>query len=140
MALGIRWSEDLATGDATIDGQHQELLRRIAAMLAARDSNARVDETLKTLYFLEEYVDVHFGAEERAMRRCRYPSAKAHREQHQVFRQNLREVRDDVRGADGGRLQLVISTNRLMVDWLLDHIRKADVELARFIMQVGAAM
>jgi len=132
----VRWTEDLATGDATIDEQHRELLRRMDDVLSANDAGNRKDRIIQILNYLEQYVEFHFDSEEAAMKRSRYPQAKDHMQQHEMFRWKLRELLGEV-GRSGAELGLIISTNRLMIDWLLNHIRKSDVELARFLKVAG---
>ncbi len=61
-----------------------------------------------------------------------YAGYTAHKEQHDKFRQDLRDLERQF-GEEGASLALVIQTNQTMINWLLRHISGTDRELAGFL-------
>jgi hemerythrin-like metal-binding protein len=89
------------------------------------------DEVEGTVTFLERYVDKHFGDEERLLRTWRYPAFEAHKAMHDRFVQELRELKADLRAGKSKTL-LTLQIQRKVSDWLVNHIKKSDMEYASF--------
>lgn len=134
--MAIQWTDDLATGVAEIDDQHKELFKRIDRLFQACNQAQGRHEIGKTIAFLEEYVDTHFGAEEKAMKQHSYPDYGAHKAQHAYYRNNLLNIKQQVE-EEGPGVHLIILTNRLVVDWLRNHIQKLDRAFGDYL-QSGA--
>jgi hemerythrin len=130
--MAIQWTDDLATGVAEIDDQHKELFERIDRLFRACNQAQGRLEIGKTVAFLEEYVDTHFTAEEEIMQERSYPDYDAHKAQHAYFRNNLLAIRQQL-DEEGPGVHIVILTNRLVVDWLRNHIRKLDRAFGNYL-------
>ncbi len=130
--MAIEWRENLATGYDTIDKQHMELFRRFNSLLAACNQGKGKDEVIGLLLFLNDYIRIHFTLEEELQMQHDYPGYAAHKEQHDKFRRDLRELERQF-GEEGASLALVIQTNQTMINWLLKHISGTDRELASFL-------
>lgn len=126
--MAILWSDDLATGVAVIDSQHQELFIRIGNLLDACSQGKGRDEVKRTIKFLEDYVVTHFKAEETHMITTAYPAYGDHKKQHIEFMENFEKLKNQFETTGPG-LTTVITTNHLVVDWLKTHIRKVDKAL-----------
>jgi hemerythrin len=127
----VSWDPALALGHAEIDAQHQELFRRLAALVAAMGAGARCD--VGALFdHLGEYAARHFAAEERVMAAARYPGAKVHAAAHARFVREFAELRAlyDCNGATAG---VAVKTRTWVEDWLRGHIVGVDQGLARFL-------
>jgi hemerythrin-like metal-binding protein len=87
--------------------------------------------------FLEEYAAFHFGEEERYMLKFGYPDYRAHKAQHEKFVANFNELKKELPKLEGGNkpgsYDLSVETNRVVVDWILDHIAKVDKRLGVFL-------
>lgn len=127
--MAIGWRDDLLTGVWEIDDQHKELFRRFGTLLTACNEGKGNEEVLRLFTFLDEYVASHFSAEERIMRSCGYADYLEHKRQHQKFVRQLEELKRKFRD-EGAGLSLVISTNQMMIEWLVQHIEKMDKEVA----------
>lgn len=130
--MPIQWSNDLSVGIEEIDNQHRELIGRINQLFDACNQGkgkATVQETIK---FLEDYVIIHFGAEEKTMVQYGYPDYANHKAHHQQFVASFAELKNRLE-ADGPGAYLVILTNRIVVDWLNSHIRNVDKVLGAFL-------
>jgi hemerythrin len=131
----VQWSPSLESGDAEIDGQHQEIFRRLAELVAALERGRR-DEIPRLFYFLRDYVVSHFGAEERAMASSRYPGATVHAAAHARFVKEYGELRD-LYDATGPSFAIAVKTATWVRDWLKAHIHGADRALARHLREAA---
>jgi len=130
--MAILWTDDLATGVMVIDQQHQELFKRINALLEACSEGKGKIEVANVIDFLEGYVITHFAAEERYMIKNGYPAYIAHKAQHTEFMDNFSKLKTSFK-EEGPGVHIVVTTNRIVVEWLRTHIRKLDKALAEFL-------
>lgn len=128
----IQWTPDLAVGVKQIDDQHKELYSRINQLLEACGQGKGREAVAEILRFLEEYVVTHFGDEEKYMKMYSYPGYTAHKSQHTLFIDSLKELKDTF-AKYGPGINLIISTNHVVVDWLNNHIRQTDTKLGAFL-------
>lgn len=129
----VQWHPSLASGHEEIDGQHQEIFRRLAGLVAALERGSR-DEIPRLFDFLGDYVVSHFGAEERAMAATRYPGAGVHAAAHARFVREYRELRT-LYDATGPSFAIAVKTATWVQDWLKAHIYGADRTLARHLRE-----
>ena len=128
----IQWSNDLAVGHAEIDSQHKQLVRKIDALLEAMHAGKGKEEVAKTLAFLEEYVVLHFGTEEKLMTSSHYPGAVPHKRQHAEL---IRDLGGWKKRLDGGAtLAVTIELKNALASWLRDHILGSDRALGKFLL------
>jgi hemerythrin len=129
--MAVEWDPSLASGNAEIDGQHQEILRRLADLVQALEQGRR--EEIGRLYeFLGAYVVEHFGAEERAMRESAYPGMNVHRAAHERFVREYAELHR-LYEATGPSFAIAVRTATWVQDWLRAHVFGADRALARHL-------
>ncbi len=130
--MPVQWTPDLSVGVNLIDDQHKELFKRVNQLLEATSQGKGKDEIGKTLQFLSDYVVTHFGTEEKAMIQHGYGGIAAHKAEHLAF---LRDFGDLAKGYDsqGASTSLVLSLQRRVVDWLINHIGKSDKALGAFL-------
>ncbi len=130
--MAILWTERLAVGHGTIDAQHRELFARFGDLLEACKQN-RGKEKLNQLFgFLDEYVATHFGEEERLMASRAYPGLPAHREQHRIFIDRLKDLKKLLQ-EDGPSLHVLVDTNHTLLDWIINHIKGVDVQFGAYL-------
>ena len=132
--MSVGWSSELATGVAEIDNQHKEIFSRVDRLSAACSEGKGKEEVLRLLQFLEEYVKEHFAAEERLQLRNAYPEYAEHKSQHMRFISDVARLKEAFK-AEGATLSLVIMTNETLVSWLVQHIAKTDMELAKYLRE-----
>ncbi|TCL72428.1 hemerythrin [Hydrogenispora ethanolica] len=130
--MKIEWTPDLAVGSPAIDDQHKELFHRVDQLLEACNQGKGRDTVGGLLKFLEEYVVTHFGTEEEYMTRFAYPKMAEHQAQHEQFVQSLAPLKEAF-AKEGPGLNLVILTNRIIINWLNAHIRNVDKQLGAFL-------
>jgi hemerythrin-like metal-binding protein len=74
----------------------------------------------------------HFAAEEAIQMQYSYPSYKAHKQEHERFIQSVDELKKKFE-KEGPSLMTVLETNRTVVDWLVKHIKKVDMDLGAYL-------
>ena len=136
--MPIYWTPKLAVGVTQIDEEHQELFDRVNRLLDAM-VQARAKEALQPLLgFLADYVETHFGGEQRLMQQHRYPEAAAHLAQHAHFVGEFKALAAEVERS-GPTALLSIKLNKLLCDWLRDHVSVVDRKLGEFLQGTGRA-
>lgn len=119
------WNESLAIGVEQIDNQHRELFSRFDRLLkACREGQGR-EELNRLLEFLSDYVQEHFSAEEEFMRSSGYAELADHLGEHEVFCGKLDDLQQ-IYADQGAGMDLLITTNSTVLDWIIQHIRKTD--------------
>ncbi len=133
----MEWTPDLSVGVSEIDEQHRELFSRINDLvLAIRQSvcKYRIGDVIR---FLEDYVVSHFGMEEELMDRLRYPEFTSHKAQHAHFIRQFSILKDELIKLDGGKkrgsYELSVTTNQIVVDWIIAHVKHTDRQLGEFL-------
>ena len=131
--MGIVFDESLYTGDERIDAQHQELISRVNRLLESCEQGTEKLTAVKTLDFLMDYTDYHFSEEEALQENAGYPHYEAHKKLHEEFRRSEHELREMLEEEEGPTDAFVAAVNKNITDWLVNHIRKCDTDVASFI-------
>ncbi|MGC4000247.1 MAG: bacteriohemerythrin [Anaeromyxobacter sp.] len=129
--MAIKWTPALAVGHPGIDAQHQELFKRLDALLVAMASGNR-DEITRLFDFLGTYVAEHFAMEEALMQASAYPGLAVHKAAHDRFVRDylaLKKLHDE----SGATAAVVIKAKSWLVEWLQTHIGSTDQQLARHL-------
>ena len=126
------WDDSLKIGVPLIDGEHRELCDRIDRLFAACNQGRGKEELAGTVEFLESYTKKHFSDEEKLQRASAYPKVKEHKELHDFFTGKVADLKKDIE-ENGAGIATISKTNYFLMDWLLNHIRKVDSELAQYI-------
>ncbi|MCA9773446.1 MAG: hemerythrin family protein [Myxococcales bacterium] len=130
--MAIRWTEDLAVGVGSIDQQHQEIFRRVDALLVAISRGQGKDVIDDTLVFLQEYVATHFRAEETLLRRRRYPELDAHLALHAEFERTLEDFKERFE-REGVTGRMILEVVAVLTNWLEHHIAIEDKKIGAFL-------
>ncbi|MBT9136793.1 MAG: Bacteriohemerythrin [Firmicutes bacterium] len=134
--MAIKWHESLAVGVAEIDEQHQELFRRLNQLLEACNQGKGKESVRELVTFLQEYVVLHFAAEEKLQRLSGFPEYALHRAKHAEFMRAAGQLKFTLE-EQGPTLSFIIAVNKVVVDWLVQHISKMDKDLGRFLAAKG---
>src|ERR1700686_3655856 len=106
----IVWTEDLATGYEEIDNQHKEMFRRFNDFQSACKQGKGIDELSNLLTFLDEYIRSHFALEEQLQIDHNYPGYLKHKDQHDDFIRNFKELEVKL-NTRGNTATLLMQTN-----------------------------
>ncbi len=133
----MEWTQDLSVGIDIIDNQHKELFSRINSLVDAIKHSVCKYKISDVIKFLEDYIHTHFDEEERYMIRYKYPGYEFHKAQHEHFKVEFSALKTELAklegGAKPGSYDLSVTTNQVVVDWILDHIAKVDKQLGKFL-------
>ena len=128
----FKWDTGLETGNEEIDSQHKQWMVALNNIIEAYRQGKGQDEIGKTLDFICDYTVIHFSAEEKLMRDCKYSEFSTHKRYHDEFRimiKNLtRRLANEVSTDD--LVGFVIST---LGDWLFNHIKGDDIRMAAYL-------
>lgn len=135
--MAIEWSRNLSTGVDWQDRHHKELFKRINGLLDAMSVGMGKEEVDRVFRFLDSYFVVHFDAEEQAMSKYGFPHAVEHLREHTGFIEDVAALRKELAG--GVSAVLVVKVQKLVVDWLINHIGGDDKKLGAHILKSETA-
>jgi hemerythrin-like metal-binding protein len=129
--LTLQWDEDrMATGVASIDQQHQELIRLINDLDTSCRQGTAKEHLAEAINFLGDYVQRHFGEEESIMAKHHCPSAGHNKSAHLQFLAAFTKIKERM-DRDGATTSLVLELKNLASSWLVNHICKVDTGLRK---------
>ena len=119
----VEWSDSLSVGNDTIDGQHKKLIELVNKLHQAMASGHGKEIITGVFDEMIAYTEYHFKTEEKAFDKYGYDRIDEHKEQHREF---VEKVGDLKKKYAGGELLITIETLKFLVDWISNHIKKAD--------------
>lgn len=128
-AVSVVWRREYATGNATIDEQHQQLFRSASVLLnalAAGNSQAVILPSLERLF---KDVRHHFATEEAILAKLGHPDLEAHRGLHAKLLQRCEELVESYRT---GRMEPREVFSWIAYDMVATHISREDWALFGF--------
>jgi hemerythrin len=131
----MKWTQDMSVGIETIDAQHRELFKRINDLLQAIKEHRCKTEIDGTIKFLDDYARFHFSEEEKDMKEAGYGGLENHRKHHAVYLSNIKDLKElaSQPRIQGMSYELSVTTNQVVVDWIVDHIMKIDKQFGEFV-------
>ncbi len=132
----LEWTRDIELGIQSIDNQHKELIELINKVLEACNLGKGKETVGVALDFATSYAFKHFKSEEGLMRERNYPEYVNHKSFHQEFERDVTALKSEFDQV-GPTISIVLKLNRLLVDWLIKHIKNEDRKVASFIKSLG---
>jgi len=131
---GVAWSKEFETGNTNIDVQHKQLFKLTSDLIEScqRNENDKKKTVAETLAFLTDYTVMHFADEEKLAREYMYPEYKEHEKMHGDFTQVVVTLNKQFK-KNGDTDSLFLTVNKLVVRWLLGHIKREDSKIAKHI-------
>lgn len=130
--MRIEFDDSLITGNEMIDTQHKELIDRTNQFLAKLKEHAGRVDAIKMLDYLDEYVEFHFGEEEKLQEEISYPGLAEHRKKHEELRNTVKELYHMLNEEEGPTEAFVKQVEVNVVDWLIRHIQGFDRSVAEY--------
>jgi hemerythrin len=127
-----QWRDEMTTGNHEIDGQHQELLRRVDDLLKGARAKKGSEEIGKLMWFLKKYVRRHFRDEEKLQLESGYPGYQAHKAQHEMFFREVLRL-EALHAEQGENTLMIVAAVNAMCEWLRSHFKRMDMELIQFL-------
>ncbi len=132
------WKDKYKIGIDLIDEQHEELFGRVAKFLEAvqREGNwdQKLTEIKATMSFMQEYVLVHFKAEEALQKAISYPDLEAHKEAHDDLKQTVADY-TEIFATEGYLEETVQAFGAKLMTWLIMHVGVADQKIGEYLKQ-----
>jgi hemerythrin len=126
------FTKDLETGNDKIDTEHKKLIAAANAMFdacAAGKGRAYLNEAMK---FLVDYTGTHFANEEKLQLSVKYPDYPNHKKLHEEFKRTCADLAAKI-SLEGATISNVGALNSAIGGWLLNHIRREDTKLGKYI-------
>lgn len=126
------FSQDLQTGNLTIDSQHKQWIDTLNNLLQACSQGKGRDNIRSTLIFLQSYTAKHFADEEALQNKYHYPQYITHKQYHEAFKKVVQEIIAEY-DKTGPTILLTGKINSKLGDWFINHIKNEDKKMAAFI-------
>lgn len=126
MAL-INWRKEFETGVADVDHEHRELVDLINELHAEIEKGAdrqRIHDFLGEVF---ARIAAHFALEESIMRKHRYDEYEAHKAEHEVLLDDIRDIMDDAEAGPASDYGTALSET--VRDWFVNHFKSKDARL-----------
>ena len=130
--MAIKWTPDLSVGVERIDNQHKIWFEKANDLFEAGKQQRAKEYINQMIDFLDEYTKEHFRDEEAYMEEIRYPEIDAQRRAHTSFVNSLTKLKEDYNGT-GGNLRVILNANKMVIDWLTNHIRIMDNKIGDYV-------
>ena len=130
----LLWNPEWETGSPEIDHQHRQLMDHIDQVFQAVVHQRESEPVARTLQFLADYVEAHFGMEEALMDRTGYPRSGEHRVLHAELRARVQEF---IEGQLKDPAAISEAVPLFLSDWLINHIDQQDRDLAQHARTQG---
>jgi hemerythrin len=130
--MALQWRADMSIGVEKIDAQHRQLVEQVSSLLDACTQGKGKQEVGRMMAFLGEYVLTHFADEEELQLKSGYPGYREHKALHEQFVREYGLLNQQLL-AEGASVRFTLQVNRTVVDWLVQHISKADKALGEHL-------
>lgn len=129
--------DKLSTGIHLIDHQYFFFSDSLNKFSDAMKNGEGKEEVIKILRFLDIHTQKYFTREEDFMRENSYLDIDLHVAQHDEFKKQYGKLRNDFM-TKGYSIVVGLSVQRLMSEWLNQHVLKTDSILGDYICTVCA--
>ena len=130
--MRAEFDETLVTGNEMIDSQHKELIDKINKLLDSCENGNDKLAAVKTLDYLSDYTDFHFGAEEKLQEEIEYPGFEEHKKEHENLRKVVAELHEMLVEEEGPSPAFVEQVNKNVIERLYRHIKGFDRSVAEY--------
>jgi hemerythrin len=130
--LSSHWRDEYSSGMTELDAAHQNLLADMNALTRAVHVGAW-NLTPPLLAQIQFAAANGFMSQEQLMEQRNYPFLELHARQHQRFFEYFGELRAEIERGEEDRVYLAFRVNRLLTDWLVNHLLNADRHFGHFV-------
>lgn len=127
--------DDMNLGISIMDAQHKSMANYIKGIIDSLTNGDKSTKLLKRVELLIELCQIHFQTEEDLMTHYNLPGVEDHRAEHQRRLKSLRTLFKNLNLDEPQLAKLTRESN----EWLLEHIREQDAELAAQLKNRGAS-
>jgi len=134
--MSIQWTPNLSVGVKHIDDQHKVWFEKANELFEAGKERRASEYISQMLEFLDEYTKYHFKDEEAYMEKIGYPGLEAQKKAHASFIDELAKLKSEY-AKSGGNLLVILNANKMVVDWLTNHIKHMDKQIGDYVKTHG---
>lgn len=134
--MAIEWKEDLSVGVEEVDNQHKELFAKVNELFNACSGGKGKEYIDNVIKYLQDYVVLHFSSEEKLQKQNSYPVYESHKAQHEQFIKDFLALKEKIE-QNGVTGLTIVQLNQVLVDWLINHIRKSDKAFGAYLREKG---
>ena len=136
MAFSV--TNDLITGNDTIDNQHRELFKAINDFHDACSSGNGKERISATMEFLVSYTAKHFGDEERLQQQSNYPDQANHKRLHEQLKSLVNDLARQQQD-DKSSIMVLTKLSNSLGTWFMNHIMREDKKVAAHVRNMSRA-
>ncbi|MCB1156808.1 MAG: hemerythrin family protein [Leptospiraceae bacterium] len=126
----IIWdSKLLSVGIDEFDEEHYELIKHLNELDQAVKTGAAKQTLELVLTHLIKYTRIHFGHEEKYMKKYSYPDYESHKREHEELTARVNEFYERYKS---GQISFSIEVLKFLYNWLLNHILGCDMKYKEF--------
>lgn len=133
MSASHAWRSELSIGVPEIDAEHEKLLDLFDAFRDALERGSGEVVLHNTLERMIAYTAYHFRHEESLFEGTAYPGLAAHKAEHAAMAARVLDIQGKMRF--GSSRALAQELDRLLDDWIVNHVMNVDKDLAAFLRQ-----
>jgi hemerythrin len=119
----IIWRKEFETGVPDVDHEHHELVDLINKLHEEMQAGAGGERVRDFLGEVFARIAAHFALEESIMRKHRYDEYAAHKAEHEVLLDEIRDIMDSAEDDYGTALSETVR------DWFINHFKSKDARL-----------
>lgn len=127
----IEFTDDLRTGIDTLDRQHRKIFdiynKMVYMLIDTNDIREIANNFHIVVNDLAKYVMCHFTEEERFMKQMNYSHFEEHKKSHIEIHEKLMDYCLEI----SKNTVLIDEFLEFFIDWLLNHIKKRDLDFIR---------
>lgn len=131
----ISWRKDYEVGVQPIDTEHKQLFVLINEFHDAFAAGGAAKDIAQVLNRLTAYAEEHFQREEQLMLDNGYPRLEQHRELHSSLVDSIFSINERLATDPTQARREVLA---FIKNWLIEHIVKADMDIADFLKRKAA--
>ncbi|QOY55486.1 hemerythrin family protein [Candidatus Sulfurimonas marisnigri] len=124
----LQWDDAYSLDIDSIDNQHKNLFLLVNRLYELDESQDTKEDLRKILYEFNDYINIHFAAEEKYMSYINYPELEQQKEMHESFRKLLSDIIHTPAKLDIIKTKMRVFAKRA----LIDHISNEDVKIKLF--------
>ena len=118
----------------SIDDQHQKLVDLFNNFYEKLYKSGTRENLTNALHQMSDYIEYHFGTEEKLFKMHDHPETDKHIFQHNTFRE---KVESSLKEYKKGDLQLSMELLNFLKDWIINHINDSDQKYSEFLLERG---
>jgi len=130
----LRWSTSLSVGIDSIDSQHKLFIDLINELYRQMHSGSAKQAVGSALAKLIDYTGTHFLYEEKLFSKHGYTELESHKEIHSQMVAQVVEFQEQFKK---GEKDVSLDLLEFLKDWLIDHIKKTDMQYSPFLQSKG---